>query len=54
MKSPIKGMTKKTPGHRKGIWQLGESYQKLSTLLNAMQLYVPGFIWKLKTQPANE
>jgi len=35
-----------------GNWE--ESYQKLSSLLNAMQLYVPRFIWKMKTQPAYE
>ena len=35
-----------------GNWE--ESYQKLPSLLNAMQLYVPGFIWKMKTQPAYE
>jgi len=35
-----------------GNWE--ESYQKLAALLNAMQLYVPGFIWKIKTQPAYE
>jgi len=35
-----------------GNWE--ESYQKLSSLLNAMQLYVPAFIWKMKTQPAYE
>jgi len=31
-----------------------ESYQKLPSLLNTMQLYVLGFIWKMKTQPAYE
>jgi len=35
-----------------GNWE--ESYQKLPSLLNAMQLYVPGFNWKMKTQPVYE
>jgi len=43
-------MARKTTSHRKGMWQLEESYQKLPSLLNVMQLYVPGFIWKMKTQ----
>ncbi|XP_068498438.1 uncharacterized protein [Phaseolus vulgaris] len=35
-----------------GNWE--ESYQKLSALLNVMQLYVPRFIWKIKIQHAYE
>jgi len=35
-----------------GNWE--ESYQILPALLVAMQLYVPGFIWKIKAQPAYE
>nr|KYP31902.1 hypothetical protein KK1_047552 [Cajanus cajan] len=33
-----------------GNWE--ESYNKLPGMLQAMQMYVPGFIWKLNTQPA--
>nr|KYP38952.1 hypothetical protein KK1_039761 [Cajanus cajan] len=35
-----------------GNWE--ESYNKLPGMLQAMQMYVPGFIWKLNTQPAYE
>nr|KYP62085.1 hypothetical protein KK1_016608 [Cajanus cajan] len=33
-----------------GNWE--ESYNKLPGMLQAMQMYVPGFIWKFNTQPA--
>ena len=33
-----------------GNWE--ESYAKLPNMLQAMQQYLPGFIWKMSTQPA--
>nr|KYP55802.1 hypothetical protein KK1_002027 [Cajanus cajan] len=33
-----------------GNWE--ESYNKLPGMLQALQMYVPGFIWKFNTQPA--
>nr|KYP46464.1 hypothetical protein KK1_031920 [Cajanus cajan] len=33
-----------------GNWE--ESYNKLPGMLQAMQMYVPGFIWKFNTQLA--
>nr|KYP60001.1 hypothetical protein KK1_015448 [Cajanus cajan] len=33
-----------------GNWE--DSYNKLPVMLQAMQMYVPGFIWKFNTQPA--
>ncbi|XP_020227847.1 uncharacterized protein LOC109809034 [Cajanus cajan] len=41
-----KGMVGETTGN----WE--EPYHKLPSLLQAMQLYFPDFIWKLSKQPA--